>query len=77
MKYLLLFLLAAVSLSVPAQDADLPAGHDLYHYLDRIDIRGYTDQVIDTDIKPYGRNRLSQLFGQVDESRLHPAERGW
>ena len=77
MKYLLFFLLATAVLATQAQDADIPAGHDLYHYLDRLDIRAYTGQVIDTDIKPYGRHRLSQVFGQVDESLLSPSERGW
>lgn len=77
MKYLFFTLFATALFTASAQDADIPAGHDLYHYLDRIDIRGYTDQVIDTDLKPYSRSSLRRVFGQVEESRLHPSERGW
>lgn len=77
MKYLLFSFLLIATLSGWAQDADLPTGHDLYHYIDRLDIRGYTGTHIDTDIKPYSRSRIEGLFGQVDEGLLSPTERGW
>lgn len=52
-KYL--FILSLI-LSVPslAQDTDVLLNHVIYHYIDRVDIRGYADTLIHTDHKPYG-----------------------
>jgi len=59
------------------QDTDLLLNHDGYHYIDRLDIRGYTDDVVHTDIKPYGRLALKEVFDKVDTSRMGKNERKW
>ncbi len=60
-----------------AQDSDILLNHDLYHYIDRLDIRGYTNQTVHTDIKPYGRKYVSQVFEAVDSTQMDLQELRW
>ncbi|MCI4671289.1 MAG: capsule assembly Wzi family protein [Bacteroidia bacterium] len=60
-----------------AQDTDILLNHDLYHFIDRIDIKGLADTTIHTDLKPYGRNSLSAVLKKVDSNSLSAVEKGW
>ncbi|MEL6730328.1 MAG: capsule assembly Wzi family protein [Bacteroidota bacterium] len=75
-KYL--FILSLI-LSVPswAQDTDVLLNHVIYHYIDRVDIRGYADTLIHTDHKPYGRPQLQAVMGRVHTAQLSPLEQAW
>jgi hypothetical protein len=64
-------------LTVRAQDTDLLLNHDLYHYLDRVDILGQSDTTFLSNLKPYGRQRVSQFLQAADTSRMRPAQREW
>lgn len=77
MKYLLVCIGILSVTSLVAQDADILLNHQLYHYIDRIDIKGYTGQVIHTDVKPYARETLEDVLSQVPDHKLTPVERGW
>jgi len=60
-----------------AQDTDMLLNTDIYHYMDRIDIRGYADTTVHTDIKPYGRKSLSAVLRRADTSQMGLRERQW
>ncbi|MEM6345023.1 MAG: capsule assembly Wzi family protein [Bacteroidota bacterium] len=72
----LLFLIA-FERSTQAQDTDILLNHDLYHYIDRLDIKGYADTAILTFHKPYGRAYLREIFGQVSLEEMSPTEAAW
>lgn len=59
------------------QDNDLPLQHDLYHFIDRIDIRGYTEEAVHTDFKPYGRDYLAYVLKRTFVSDMGHRERRW
>lgn len=60
-----------------AQNTDIPINHDLYHYVDRLDILGLVDTTVHTDQKPYGREQLEATFRQVDQSQLSLRQKEW
>ncbi|MEO0895772.1 MAG: capsule assembly Wzi family protein [Bacteroidota bacterium] len=70
-------ILAFLSGVLYAQDADILLNHDLYHYMDRLDIKGVTDTLVHTDIKPYRRNALARVMRKVDINALSKTEAGW
>lgn len=70
--FLILFLKA-----LSAQNADILLNHDLYHYIDRVDIKGISNQRVYNFIKPYGRESLTELMKGINDSTLFGAERGW
>lgn len=74
---LTLFSLLGLSISLIAQDSDILLNHDLYHYIDRLDIQNRTDEVLHTDIKPYGRKYISQVFEETDVAKMSNNEREW
>ncbi len=76
MPKLLIFVLLLSGVSF-GQDTDILLNHDLYHYVDRLDIKGLADTLVHTDLKPYGREYLGRIFGRVDRSRLTPLEAAW
>ncbi|MDX2247682.1 MAG: hypothetical protein SF052_12935 [Bacteroidia bacterium] len=59
------------------QNTDIVLNHDLYHYTDRLDIKGLTGSHISTDIKPYSREMLAEIFSLADTGRMTLAEAGW
>lgn len=73
----LFFILLFILNFVHAQDTDILLNHDLYHFVDRIDIKGLADTTVHTDLKPYGRNYLSGLFNKVNASKLNKIEAEW
>lgn len=77
-KLILIVLLSGIGLC-PAlsQNSDILLGHDLYHYIDRIDIKGLTKVYIPTDFKPFSRELLTTIFSQVDETQFSPLESDW
>jgi hypothetical protein len=76
-KLLLVALFATLSSLVHAQDADLPLQHEGYQMIDRLDIKGLTGNTVHTDIKPYGRQAVSQIFAATDTSGMNERERSW
>ncbi|MDX1907473.1 MAG: hypothetical protein SF053_10605 [Bacteroidia bacterium] len=76
-KWLMATLLVILGLPLAAQDSDILPGHDLYHYLDRLDIRGYTGQAVYTQLKPYGRQMAAEVFRRADTSAMSQPERDW
>ncbi|MEM6264232.1 MAG: capsule assembly Wzi family protein [Bacteroidota bacterium] len=76
-----LIVLLAICLTVCshgfAQSQDILLNHDLYHYLDRVDIRGYTDSVVHTDIKPVSRAYVADVLRRADRSQMGVNERKW
>lgn len=73
------FCLLCLFSALPAigQDTDILLNHDLYHYVDRLDIQGRTDTTVLTFFKPYGRNYLSFLFRRTDRSGMGKNEAQW
>lgn len=69
--------LALAASPLAAQDTDLLLNTDMYHYVDRVDIRGYADTMVHTDLKPYGRAYVSSIFAKADTSQMSPRERAW
>ncbi len=76
-RVLFFLLLVGTALGLTAQTADLPLNHSVYHYVDRIDIQGLTGRTIHTDIKPYGRRDLSEIFRDVDTQGMSPRDLAW
>jgi hypothetical protein len=76
-RLFLLLLLLTAGLPSIAQDNDLLLNHDLYHYIDRIDIRGYTGDVVHTDMKPYGRDYLADVLNRTETASMKKNERFW
>ncbi|MEL7533300.1 MAG: hypothetical protein AAFN10_18450 [Bacteroidota bacterium] len=72
-----LVLLIGYGRSAKAQDTDILLNHDLYHYIDRLDIKGYVDTAILTFHKPYGRAYLRDIFGRVSLEGMSSAEAAW
>ncbi|MEM9718672.1 MAG: hypothetical protein AAGA10_05475 [Bacteroidota bacterium] len=62
---------------IQAQNADILLGHDLYHYVDRLDIQGLSGDFFPTTLKPYGRQVVADFFATVDTQRLSPVENQW
>lgn len=60
-----------------AQDADWILGHDMYHYLDRLDILGYVPAGIPTELKPFGRKAVAGWMREADQGRMSLPERNW
>jgi hypothetical protein len=60
-----------------AQDADLPLQHEAYQFIDRLDIKGLTGDVVNTDMKPYGRQAIAATFAATDTSGMGLRERNW
>ena len=77
MKPFLLLPFIFLFLGLPAQDSDLPLQHDLYHFVDRIDILGYTEEVLHTELKPFGRDYLAHVLDRTFISEMGHRERGW
>ncbi len=48
--------------AIYAQDPDILINHEVYHFIDRIDIRGVLETPLYTDMKPYGRDQISQIL---------------
>ena len=63
--------------SLFGQDADIPFNSPLYHYIDRIDIKGWADTTVHTDYKPYSFGYAAEIMGRVDTAVLTPVERKW
>ncbi len=77
MRYLWLGIwLSGISLAW-SQNTDILLNHDLYHYVDRLDVLGRVDTTLHTDLKPYGREQLSAAFRRVDTGALSPMQRRW
>ncbi|MEZ4829995.1 MAG: hypothetical protein R3C61_27485 [Bacteroidia bacterium] len=72
--FFFLLLLSGIS---AAQNTDIVLNHDLYHYIDRLDIKGAADTIIPTETKPYSREMLAHIFARVDPKKLTPQETGW
>lgn len=60
-----------------AQNTDIVLNHELYHYTDRLDIKGLTGTFISTDVKPYSREMLAEVFARTDQSSMGAVESGW
>ncbi len=76
-KYAFLCLCFMIGKTLVAQDSEILLNHDLYHYIDRLDIRNYTGQTIHTDIKPYGRQAVSDIFAATDSTGMSCYELRW
>ncbi len=62
---------------IKAQDNDFLLGHDIYHYVDRLDISGATGHAVPTLIKPYGREAVTQLMKDAGTSALSEQVAQW
>ncbi|MEZ4851888.1 MAG: capsule assembly Wzi family protein [Bacteroidia bacterium] len=60
-----------------AQNTDIILGHDLYHYVDRLDIKGIMGIYLPTEVKPYGRNDLAEWLANADTSQFSGNELSW
>lgn len=59
------------------QNSDIPLNHELYHYMDRLDIQGRVDTVVHTDVKPYSREFTEAIFGKTDLGGMTPKMKKW
>lgn len=76
MKYCVIVLILLAG-KLFAQQADIPLNSELYHYIDRIDIQDLTRQTIHTDLKPYGRGDVQQIFSQTSTAKMSKKEKEW
>lgn len=60
-----------------AQDGDLLLNDEAYHFIDRMDIHGFTKAVVPTDIKPYPREQIAELLQRVDTHALRHRDWDW
>ena len=60
-----------------AQDIDIPLNSDVYHYIDRIDIKGLADTLVHTDIKPYSMDYVGKILARSDTSEMRKNELNW
>ncbi|MEM6803370.1 MAG: capsule assembly Wzi family protein, partial [Bacteroidota bacterium] len=65
------------SLNLKSQDTDILLNHELYPYLDRLDIKGLTDTSLSSFLKPYGRDMIKGYFSRIDTNRLTGLEWRW
>jgi len=63
--------------AVQAQNADLNLNDDLYHFFDRLDIKGVTRQAMPTDLKPFPREVAAQWLRAADTAQLSHLDRQW
>lgn len=75
-QFCLIFLMLSLA-QIRAQQADLPLNSELYHYIDRLDIQGRTEQTIHTDLKPYGRGDVAEIFRTADTGNMNPRAKEW
>ncbi len=47
---------------------NVPLGHPVYHFLDRIESMGVLDNVLD-GVKPFDRSHVAELLQQIDQNR--------
>jgi hypothetical protein len=59
--------MVGLSLQVQAQDADLLLGDDIYHLIDRIDIRARTPIIFPIELKPYPRHEVAEWLTVASE----------
>lgn len=60
-----------------AQDADVPLHHEVYPYIDRLDIKGITGEAIGTDYKPYSRGTVSEIFERTSTTQFSAKDKAW
>lgn len=60
-----------------AQDNDVLLQHDLYHYVDRLQIKYPQDTALFLGAKPYGRNALKQFFVSADTGSMGVVQKDW
>ena len=72
-----LFVLAFAGVQGPAQDTDILLNHELYPYLDRLDIKGLADTSLSSFHKPYGRNMIASYLERVNQENFSPMEKQW
>jgi len=60
-----------------AQDTDILLNHELYPYLNRLDIKGVSDTSFSSYLKPYGRRRVSSYLHKVNTASFSPLEKQW
>ncbi len=60
---------------VDAQDADLFIGSEIYTYLERWDIRAYSDTFLPVETRPWAREEAREFILRVDTARLHRLDR--
>ncbi|MDP5171755.1 MAG: capsule assembly Wzi family protein [Bacteroidia bacterium] len=88
MKRILSFLLLLfISQLIFAQNGDWILGHDVYHYVDRLDVLGYyrdgvdpesgSDGGLPVELKPYGRDKVASWVKQASEERMSMPEKRW
>lgn len=75
--YLLSLVFFFTSFQLSAQDADIPLNHSLYHYADRLLIKGLNDTAFFTANKAYSRHSIEQLFEEADTADFGLVEKQW
>lgn len=78
--FIILQLLVSLCLFPPialTQEADLPLRHELYDYLDRIDIMGLTDTNVFTANKPYNRTDIANYLAAASQSSFSSHSQSW
>ena len=73
------FLLLLLSLHgfLFAQDADILINHDLYQYVQRLEIQGYHSTPFYSHVKPYDRIALSRFLKESESTELSDQEYAW
>lgn len=60
-----------------SQNGDWILHHDIYHYVDRLDVLGYAVDGLPTAIKPYGREAVGTWIQEANTLEMSDAEWGW
>ncbi len=72
---ILAFLVSAIQAS--AQDGDVLLNSEIYHLIDRIDIRGTADTIIPTDYKPYPRELAARILAKAANTPAGKRQNAW
>ncbi|WNJ20399.1 capsule assembly Wzi family protein [Pontibacter sp. G13] len=57
-----------------SQESDIPAGHDIYRFMDRLEIKSPTNELPFSVLRPYSREMLREWFASYPTDHLSPQE---
>lgn len=60
-----------------SQNGDWILNHDIYHYVDRLDVLGHAPDGLPTALKPYGRDQVASWVLQADQTKMYLQEKAW
>lgn len=76
-KLLIAAFLILSKAGIVAQNTDILINDPLYHYADRLDIKGVTGDLMATTVKPFGREYFTEWLSRASTENMGMAEKQW